>query len=162
MDIKKIAKDEATVWFSRDELNFMIAAIERALKEIDPEYFYTRTGRTADYANAVVVQLRVAIGGKDLRMPSHQSDDRTRCVAYDPRAPTRQHVIMRVERVADGRALVSVSDHELRFLNNAINESVHGLRGIEEFERAIGKTREYGDALMDQLVDANDRVEALN
>jgi hypothetical protein len=162
MHTKKITKDEATVWFSQDELGFMIAATERALKELNPQDFHTRTGRTVDYANAVLAQLRVANGGKELRIPSQQPNVRARRVAFDPRAPTSQHVIMRVERIAEGKALLSLSDHELRFLNNAINEAVHGLHGIEEFERAIGKTREYGDTLMDELVDANDRVEALN
>ena len=42
-------------------------------------------------------------------MPSHQPDDRARGVAHDPRTPTSQHVIMRVERVAEGKALVSLS-----------------------------------------------------
>lgn len=159
---KKIVKDEAKVWFSREELSFMIAATERALKDIGSEKFYTRTGRSVDYANAVLARLRIAIGDKNLSVLSHQSDNRGRGVAFDPRAPTSEHVVMRVELVSEDKALVSLSDHELSFLNNAINEAVHGLRGIEEFEKDTGKTREYGDMLMDQLVEINNKIEALN
>lgn len=162
MHTKKISKDEATIWFSRDELSFMIAATERALEKIDPKYFYTRTGRSVDYANAVLARLRVANGDKEFHVPSHQPDDRARGVAYDPRAPTSQHVIMKVELTADDKALISLSDHELRFLNNAINEAIHGLRGVEEFERSSGKTSKYGSRLMHQLRAANDRIEALS
>lgn len=162
MRTKKTTKEAATVWFSRDELSFMIAATERALKEIDPEYFYTRTGRTADYANAVVAQLRVANGDRELRRSSHRLDNRSRKVAYDPRAPTSQHVIMTVDVVADDKALVTLSDHELRFLNNAINEAVNGLRENKEFDEANRKIGKYSDRLMEQLIDANDKIEALN
>ena len=162
MYIQNVTKDEATVWFSRDELRFMIAATERALKEIDPEYFYTRTGRTADYANAVLAQLHVASGDGELHIPSHQPDNRARGVAYDSRAPTSHHVIMTVDLVVEDKALVSLSDHELRFLNNAINEAVNGLREDKEFELATGKTDDYSARLMDQLIDANNKMEALN
>lgn len=162
MRIKKIAKDGATVWFSRDEVSFMIAATGRALKEIDPEYFYTRTGRTVDYAKSVLAQLRVANGDEEFRVASQQPDNRVHGVAHDPLAPTSQNVIMRVELVAKDKALVFLSDHELRFLNNAINEAVNGLRGVREFERSTGKTSKYSDKLMDQLIDVNDRIEALN
>ncbi len=71
-------------------------------------------------------------------------------------------VTIRVERIADDKALISLSDWELCFLNNAINEAIHGIRGVEEFERSSGKTSKYGRRLMQQLVAANDRVEALN
>jgi hypothetical protein len=161
MQIKKVTKDKATVWISSDELRFMIAATERALKEIDPEYFYTRTGRTVAYANAVVAQLRVADNNGEGLMPSHQPDDHARGVADDPHARSSQRVIMTVDLVAEGGALVSLSDHELRFLNNAINEAVNGLRESKEFE-ATGKTGDYSDRLMDQLMAANDKIEALN
>lgn len=162
MRIKKIAKHEATVWFLRDELSFMIATTERALKELNPEDFHTRTGRTVGYANAVLARLRVANGeGKLREIPHpHQDDVQVSGDFNDLDTPRRLRVTMRIELIVDDKALVTLSDYELCFLNNAINEAVHGLRGIEEFERAIGKTREYGDALMDQLVDANDMVEA--
>lgn len=162
MRIKKISKDEASVWFSRDELSFMIASTERALKGMEPDEFHTRTSRTVDYANAVLAQLRVANGDEEVRISSQRATNRARGIAYDPRVPTSEHVTMRVELVAETKALVALADHELRFLNNAINESVNGLRGVKEFEVFTGKTSEYSDKLMSQLIDANDRIEALS
>lgn len=161
MQIKKVTRKKATIWISRDELRFMIAATERALKEIDPEHFYTRTGRTVAYANALVTQLRVADSNREGLIPSHRPDDNAPGVGDDPRARSSQRVIMTVDLVAEDGALISVSDHELRFLNNAINEAVNGLRESKEFE-ATGKTGDYSDSLMDQLMAANDKIEALN
>lgn len=162
MRIQDISKEKATVWFSRDELSFMIAAAERALKEIDPDEFGTRTGRTVDYANAVLAQLRIANGDRILRKIPHHTDDQASGNSNNSETPRRLQVAMRVELIADNKALVSLSDNELCFLNDAINEAVHGIRGVKEFERSSGKTSEYGRKLMHQLIAANDKVEALS
>jgi len=164
MQIKEISKDKAAVWFFRDELAFMIAATERALNEMDPEEFDTRTGRTVNYANIVLARLRIAIGEKEVLEKSQlrQHTDQVSSSFHSSDKPPRERATMRVEVVADNKALVSVSDHELRFLNNAINEAVHGIHDVEEFERTSGRTGKYGRRLMHQLIAANDRIEALN
>jgi len=161
MQIKEISREKATVWFSRDELTFMIAAAERALREIDPDEFATRTGRTVGYANAVLAKLHLANGErKDTQPP--QSDHQAYGSSNGSEAPRRLRVTISVELIADDKALISLSDYELCFLNNAINEAIHGIRGVEEFERSSGKTSKYGRRLMHQLAAANDRVEALS
>jgi len=164
MKIKEISKDGAAVWFLRDELAFMIAATERALNEMDPEEFDTRTGRTVDYANTVLARLRIANGEKKVReqLQLHQHTDQISSNFHSSDKPPRERATMRVEVVVDDKALVSVSDHELRFLNNAINEAIHGLHGVKEFERTSGRTSKYGRRLMHHLIAANDRIEALN
>ncbi|WP_428659518.1 hypothetical protein [Reyranella sp.] len=161
MHIQEISKEKAIVWFSRDELRFMIAAAERALMEMDPDEFDTRTGRTIGYANAILAQLRVANGEISPRNMPHQADDQVFDSSRDPNT-RRLRVTIRVELVRDDKALVSLSDYELSFLNNAINEAIHGLHGVEEFERSSGKTSEYGRRLMHQLIAAKDRTRAFN
>ena len=164
MQIKEISKDEAAVWFLRDELAFMIAAMERALNEMDPEEFDTRTGRTVDYANTVLARLRIANGEKEVpeQAQLQQHTDQVSRNFHRSEKPPRESATMRVEAVAYDKALISVSDHELRFLNNAINEAIHGIHGVGEFERTSGRTSKYGRRLMHHLIAANDRIEALN
>ncbi len=164
MQIKEITKEEAAVWILRDELAFMIAATERALNEMDPDEFDPRTGRTVDYANTILARLKFANGEKKVQEQSQmrQHIDQVYSNFLSSDKPAREQATMRVEVVADDKALVSISDHELRFLKNAINEAIHGLHGVKEFERTSGRTSKYGRGLMHHLIAVNDRIEALN
>jgi hypothetical protein len=168
MRIKEISSERASIWFSVDELTFLIATIDRVFKELHPDEFSTRTGRLAAYAKELATRVRNANDRLTSRQGARNSASSPQGgapVAFiqdldDDYPLDARFVTMRIEFVSGDKVLLSLTDHELRFLNNALNEAIHGIRrGNEEFIKSTGKTREYGRKLMKQLMDANDKIE---
>jgi hypothetical protein len=165
MRIKAISNDRASVWFSRDELTFLLAATGRAIQALDPQEFSIRTTYTVDYAKEVLARLQAAdaevmLQGEEPARAQSNPVNAPAVVPADARSALEddRHITMSIEYASSSKVLLSLSDHELCFLGDVINESIHGLDGIEEFLKATGTTRKYGDRLWDQLTDTRSKI----